>query len=80
MPTLLNARAPVVIDLTDGADHGRLRDALGGKVTGAGGGGFMLVYCDVTKKRRVAAFLTELSVTVEELAFTGPGRTTWSPG
>ncbi len=31
-------------------------------------------------KRRVAAALTELGVTVEEVAFTGHGLTTWSPG
>lgn len=41
---------------------------------------FMLVYCDATKNRRVAAALAELDVTVEEVAFTGHGLTTWSPG
>ena len=35
----------------------RRAGALGGKVTGAGGGGYMLFYCEFQKKHRVAEAL-----------------------
>ena len=52
--------------------------ALGGKVTGAGGGGYMLFYCPFQKKHRVANALLELGGEVTEFAFTSNGLTTWS--
>jgi D-glycero-alpha-D-manno-heptose-7-phosphate kinase len=51
--------------------------ALGGKVTGAGGGGYVLFYCDFAKKHRVAQALTEFGATVTDLSFTREGVTTW---
>jgi D-glycero-alpha-D-manno-heptose-7-phosphate kinase len=57
----------------------RAAGALGGKITGAGGGGFMLMYCDFDSKRRVAAALTDLDMTVEEITFAPSGLSTWSP-
>jgi D-glycero-alpha-D-manno-heptose-7-phosphate kinase len=56
----------------------RQHGALGGKVTGAGGGGFMLIYCEFAKKYRVAHALEQLGIQVEEVAFTKAGLTTWS--
>ncbi len=53
--------------------------ALGGKVTGAGGGGFMLMYCDFDRKHEVAAALTALGMQVEPVTFTATGLGTWSP-
>jgi D-glycero-alpha-D-manno-heptose-7-phosphate kinase len=52
--------------------------ALGGKVTGAGGGGYMLFYCPFQRKHRVANALIELGGQVTEFEFTSNGLTTWS--
>src|SRR5215208_1988460 len=51
--------------------------ALGGKVTGAGGGGYMLFYCRYDRKHEVADRLTELGAEVEEFAFALDGLRTW---
>jgi len=51
--------------------------ALGGKVTGAGGGGFMLFYCDYRSKHRVAEALVDLGARVDEFAFEEQGLRTW---
>jgi D-glycero-alpha-D-manno-heptose-7-phosphate kinase len=52
--------------------------ALGGKVTGAGGGGYMLFYCPFQRKHRVANALIEMGGQVTEFEFTSNGLTTWS--
>ena len=52
--------------------------ATGGKVTGAGGGGFMLFYCRPGCRHRVARRLAELGLLETEFAFTTEGLTTWS--
>lgn len=51
--------------------------ALGGKVTGAGGGGYMLFFCPFQRKHRVADALIEMGATVTEFEFTDHGLTTW---
>ena len=51
--------------------------AIGGKVTGAGGGGYMLLYCDFERKHQVAEALIELGATVTEFAFEQAGLGTW---
>lgn len=51
--------------------------AVGGKVTGAGGGGYILFYCDFTAKHRVAEALEKLGATVTEFSFDRRGLTTW---
>ena len=51
--------------------------ALGGKVTGAGGGGYMLFFCPFHLKHRVAERLIALGATVTEFEFTFDGLTTW---
>jgi D-glycero-alpha-D-manno-heptose-7-phosphate kinase len=56
----------------------RRAGALGGKVTGAGGGGYMLFYCEFQKKHRVAEALTKMGGVVTEFAFESKGLTTWS--
>ena len=48
---------PRIDELYEAAPQG---GALGGKVTGAGGGGYMLLYCRFDRKHRVAERLTEL--------------------
>jgi D-glycero-alpha-D-manno-heptose-7-phosphate kinase len=51
--------------------------ALGGLMTGAGGGGYMLFYCRYDRKHRVADRLTELGAVVTEFAFEADGLRTW---
>ncbi|MEA2428005.1 MAG: D-glycero-alpha-D-manno-heptose-7-phosphate kinase [Thermoleophilaceae bacterium] len=55
----------------------RREGALGGKVTGAGGGGFMLFYCDYRSKHRVAETLSKMGARVDEFAFEHEGMRTW---
>jgi D-glycero-alpha-D-manno-heptose-7-phosphate kinase len=52
--------------------------ALGGKVTGAGGGGFILLCCPFELKHKVANALIALGGQVTEFEFTSHGLTTWS--
>jgi D-glycero-alpha-D-manno-heptose-7-phosphate kinase len=56
----------------------RAHGALGGKVTGAGGGGFMLFYCAPGKRHHVLARLLELGLTETEFSFDQQGLRTWS--
>lgn len=51
--------------------------ALGGKVTGAGGGGYILFFCDFTDKHRVMDALEHAGGVVTEFSFDGKGLTTW---
>jgi D-glycero-alpha-D-manno-heptose-7-phosphate kinase len=51
--------------------------AIGGKVTGAGGGGYILFYVDFERRHRVAASLERLGVTVSNFAFASEGVRTW---
>jgi D-glycero-alpha-D-manno-heptose-7-phosphate kinase len=51
--------------------------ALGGKVTGAGGGGYMLFFCPFERKHRVAEALITLGATVSEFEFAMQGLATW---
>jgi D-glycero-alpha-D-manno-heptose-7-phosphate kinase len=55
----------------------RAAGALGGKVTGAGGGGYLLLYCRHDRKHKVAARMRELGATIDEFAFEGAGVRTW---
>jgi D-glycero-alpha-D-manno-heptose-7-phosphate kinase len=52
--------------------------ALGGKVTGAGGGGFMLFFCPFERKHKVAERLIALGAEVTEFEFAAQGLTTWT--
>jgi D-glycero-alpha-D-manno-heptose-7-phosphate kinase len=52
--------------------------ALGGKVTGAGGGGYMLFFCPFHRKHKVAEALIALGAPVTEFEFARHGLTTWS--
>jgi D-glycero-alpha-D-manno-heptose-7-phosphate kinase len=58
-------------------ERAKFEGALGGKVTGAGGGGFMLFYCDYRSKHRVADALTAMGARVETFAFEQEGMRTW---
>jgi D-glycero-alpha-D-manno-heptose-7-phosphate kinase len=54
-------------------DHG----AIGGKVTGAGGGGFMLLYCDFERKHDVAEAMKDVGCTVVDFQIEPQGLQTW---
>jgi D-glycero-alpha-D-manno-heptose-7-phosphate kinase len=51
--------------------------ALGGKILGAGGGGYLLLYCPFDKKHIIAAELEKLSGQVVEFTFDYHGLQTW---
>ena len=55
----------------------RKAGAIGGKVTGAGGGGYVLFYCRYDRKHEVAGRMLELGATVDEFAFEPSGLRTW---
>jgi D-glycero-alpha-D-manno-heptose-7-phosphate kinase len=58
-------------------DIARRNGAISGKVTGAGGGGYILFYCDFKKKHRVADALESFGASVAEFSFEPRGLTTW---
>jgi D-glycero-alpha-D-manno-heptose-7-phosphate kinase len=51
--------------------------ALGGKITGAGGGGYMLLYCSIDRRHSVAAKLKELGCTIMDISLEPMGLQTW---
>ncbi len=59
-------------------EEGIKAGALGGKVTGAGGGGYMLFYCEYDKKHRVAAALDRMGAPVSDVGFDHVGLRRWS--
>jgi len=68
----------ITTDLIDEAYDLALQcGATGGKVTGAGGGGYILFYCDFTRKHRVAEALEKLGASVTEFSFERRGLATW---
>jgi D-glycero-alpha-D-manno-heptose-7-phosphate kinase len=58
-------------------DEARRTGAIGGKVTGAGGGGYVLLYCRYDRKHEVAERMIELGASVDEFAFEPSGLRTW---
>src|ERR1700733_7855541 len=52
--------------------------ATGGKISGAGGGGFMTFYCPAISKYRVMEVLAGLGGHCQPYNFTGHGLTTWT--
>ncbi len=51
--------------------------ALGGKITGAGGGGHMIFFCDSDKKRDVMKSLTKMGARPVSFSFNFEGLETW---
>ncbi len=52
--------------------------ATGGKISGAGGGGFMFFYCPAVTKIKVARSLEQFGGRVQSFKFTSHGLTTWT--
>ena len=55
----------------------RKHGAIGGKILGAGGGGYLLFYCDFRKKHIIAQKLEECGGQVVEFGFDSAGLQTW---
>jgi D-glycero-alpha-D-manno-heptose-7-phosphate kinase len=55
----------------------REEGALGGKITGAGGGGYLLLYCRFDQKHQVAERMKELGCTIADLGWEPLGLQTW---
>ena len=53
--------------------------ALGGKMNGAGGGGFMMFICDPLRRYAVQEALRKVGSQLVSLTFVEPGVRTWSP-
>jgi D-glycero-alpha-D-manno-heptose-7-phosphate kinase len=58
----------------------RDQGAIGGKILGAGGGGYMLLYCDFQHKHRIAEALEKAGGQIVEFGFEFKGLRTWSVG
>jgi D-glycero-alpha-D-manno-heptose-7-phosphate kinase len=59
-------------------EEARRLGAMGGKVSGAGGGGFMFLYCPFDRKPDVAKRMKELGGEVVPIAFARRGMESWS--
>jgi len=58
-------------------EEARKKGALGGKITGAGGGGYMLFYCLFDRKHKVSETLKRMGVHITDFAFEFHGLQTW---
>jgi D-glycero-alpha-D-manno-heptose-7-phosphate kinase len=64
-------------DLDHLYDVARRHGAIGGKITGAGGGGYMLLYCDFERKSEVGERLRDLGCTITDFSLEPSGLQTW---
>ena len=55
----------------------RKTGAIGGKIAGAGGGGYMILYCPFDKKHKVSERLTQMGGKVINFRFDSLGLQTW---
>ncbi|MCK5561469.1 MAG: GHMP kinase [Thermoplasmata archaeon] len=58
-------------------DKARAKGALGGRISGAGGGGYLLLYCDSAKKHLVAQELERYGAKAEGFEFVNDGLQIW---
>lgn len=58
-------------------DVARRNGAIGGKITGAGGGGFILFFCEPNKEHILTSKLNELNIKTAPVAFDFEGLQTW---
>lgn len=64
-------------DINKVYDFARKNGALSGKMTGAGGGGFMLFFCEPNKEHSLAAKLQDIGINPMPFAFDFEGLRTW---
>jgi D-glycero-alpha-D-manno-heptose-7-phosphate kinase len=65
---------PAIDELYEAA---RKAGAIGGKLSGAGGGGFMMFYCAFEKKHEVAEILKKMGCAISDFSFDFHGLQTW---
>lgn len=65
------------VQLDELYETAREHGALGGKITGAGGGGYMLLYCPADRKHSVAAKLKDSGCTIIDMSLEPMGLQTW---
>ena len=70
-PLITNPRIDELYDIA------MRKGALGGKITGAGGGGYILLFCDFEKKHRVIEALELAGAPITEFTFSNKGIMTW---
>mgnify|MGYP001041382478 CR=1 FL=1 len=58
-------------------DLAKERGAVGGKICGAGGGGHLLIYCDLEKRHNVIEEFEKLGCRLVTFGFEGNGLQTW---
>jgi D-glycero-alpha-D-manno-heptose-7-phosphate kinase len=58
-------------------ENARQHGAIGGKILGAGGGGYLLLYCEFDKKHIIAENLEKMGGQVVEFTFEKNGLQTW---
>jgi D-glycero-alpha-D-manno-heptose-7-phosphate kinase len=58
-------------------ERARACGAIGGKLLGAGGGGYLLLYCETTRQCEVRRALEEMGGQVSEFSFEPRGLETW---
>lgn len=58
-------------------DAAKKAGATGGKISGAGGGGFMIFYCPGSTRYRVSDMLNKYGGEIKKYSFTKYGLTTW---
>lgn len=68
--------APPIVD--DIYERARKHGAWGGKITGAGGGGFMVFACPFDRRLELERVLTESGVNMRPFSFTTSGVHAWS--
>ena len=59
-------------------DQAKKAGATGGKISGAGGGGFMIFYCPANTRYKVAEALSVVEGEVKKFTFTKYGLSTWT--
>jgi D-glycero-alpha-D-manno-heptose-7-phosphate kinase len=59
-------------------DEARRNGSIGGKLMGAGGGGYLLLYCETHRQHKVRAALEALGGQFTDFAFEESGLQTWS--
>ena len=59
-------------------DAAKKAGATGGKISGAGGGGFMTFYCPLNTRYKVMETLANFGGQIKPYQFTKSGLTTWT--
>jgi len=64
-------------DIEEMYEEARKAGAIGGKISGAGGGGYLLLYCPFEKRHKVAERLKKMGGTITDFGFDPYGLQTW---